>query len=1175
MGKRTAPDAELKASHDARHVKRQRVENSAERNSPRPSNATVEVTSARQLQKALVFDQGAASGFRSGLTLLKGFLDSILYSTDHDDLPRKRAILREYLDSQKSRINGEKNVVFLPDFFQAWDFAAETNFDMLLSQVTANLALLLKVCASTPDLLEYGALLCKSVLNVSVAKRINRSLSAPAHKENVISPVLRLLTEMTRFNEGAHAKAVYSKRDFTLDPKILTRNIALWKDYKADVEAEKRKPSIRTHAVRYLLAHLTYQDEVDKTEILSNSIVVRAVFTHLHADPPALIFDILNTFENHVFLDKAIMRITKSRIVTGKTLSDISKLYRYEASEEEGSEAIAERAHKFLCMICTSPAHGVMLPSYGYYPPPNEDDDEDLIMEDAGEPAYWAIDAAETQMGRVRNVILGEFIQSLRPHASVLQQELLLTILKVCPELVAAYFFQKEAFNYEPKLTSTWIGYTAFLHQAIELPIPKYFGGKDAYRPSPPAVSSVIQSILPQPLTQQVLTKCLNSSTDLINLFAIRLLTVAFHKLRSVLQEYSAASASKVSRAWRDGSTRLVAEFCRRCPPMKVIIQAFRRPTFQKDMMREAIVRLLRLYYEVIPLVALQEKFDVSVPLCNALLQADKPSESHEDKAFRVLELEHWLQVARRSSSIRWWQKNKSLPNSPFTVLLKLVATSHEGEMYEGVKSLLSAIQQDQDMLQMRTHPTALDAVIASLAPSCGSSAPPTQILEFLDDCCARFVRSPIKYLDDLDTMRFRLLEKDGNTGSFAPFSPQSDLPFSPLLMTLVEQWPFKGGKPEKGNPAEPLAQWLAKLLYLLKLVGEDETLLEAVRDSLVSSADPAYQQVLKDSFSWKMAKEKAKEALKSATGADFSGSERSNSTSVQPEQASDLRTEAASVDLMLPPEEDEKHAGLNRWRRKEIDEAIDDGDVGELLLCLCSKHTEIRLQAVSNIQQLMAKIDASGDEHLLQHKILLGEVLETATPIVNNSPFPYVGGVFAARCVPVLADPSHFMFVKVNTFLMKRPEWTVENLPRYWGRNTITTEATDDGSYHREVDWYLDYLFDSLRTPEDMEIFRTRNVFERLLTHYASASCSAAAKERIIKLLLRAAAVGGSTTLVTRCGVVDWIKMRLDDNDRNSQMLRLVAKRIWETFDKEKVEIWSGGTMERCMGPVLVDSLA
>lgn len=480
--------------------------------------------------------------------------------------------------------------------------------------------------------------------------------------------------------------------------------------------------------------------------------------------------------------------------------------------------------------------------------------------------------------------------------------------------------------------------------------------------------------------------------------------------------------------------------------------------------------------------------------------------------------------------------------------LIKLIASSPESELYAGIKSLLVSIVRDQEMFQVQTAPDALDALIASLSAPCGQSGP---VLGFLDDCCARFSKSPIKYFDDLDALRAKLPESDSDLGAF-----------SAVVLTLVEQWPFKGGKSEKGNPAEPLAQWLSKFLYLLKLIGEDEHILELVRDSLVDSADAAYKDVLKDSFQWKMGKEKVKEALKLATGADFSGSERSSSSPVPPEEPAEEVTKALpAVDLELPPEEDEKHAGLNRWRKKELEESIEDGDVGELLLCLCSKHTEIRLQAATNIRQLIATLDKDKSDQQ-QLWVLLNQTLETASTLPKSKPLPYVGGVFAAQCVKILAEPIHFMYPKISKFLTSRPFWEVRNIPRKFSHIIINSEPDEDDGYHKEVGWYLDYLMDCLRTPEDMEIFRTNNIFERLLSYYASKSCAIASKEKIVRLLLRAVAVGGSTTLITRCGLVSWIKMMLDSNDYRYRELRLLAERVYGLCDREKVDEWSSGTI-------------
>lgn len=594
----------------------------------------------------------------TGLSLLKSFLDSILYSTETDDLPRKRAILREFLDTQKARGRDEKDQTILPNLIQGWDHAVETNAEPTLSLITAVLALLFKTFATHPDLTDYGTQLAYTILQPAVARRIVRSTSAASNKDSIISPALRLLTEITRFNHGAHAKAVFSKRDFTIEPKILARNISLRKDQSA--ADHQKKPSVRTTAIRYFLTLLSNLDERAKTEILSNVGVVRSIFDYLSGDPPFLIAEILEVFKNHVFQDKTIARSTKSRILNGKTLSRIAGLYSYEVQEVSlgpGQKAPDALAHDFLRMVCTDPAYGVMLPSNGMYP--NSADDEDGELDDAddfGDALVPDFIDNNSKSSKIRNIILSEFIQNQRPYASTQHQELVVDIFKACPELVADYFIKRKDFSYDPKLTSTWIGYSAFLYQTIQIPFPKFFGARRNFRDSPPSVAVLSQSILPQPLNQQVLVKCLNHSSDLVQLFAIRVLIAALQKLQSGLVTLSHANTIKPSKRWNQASKGLVAEISRRCPPIRTVFLALKKPGM-KDLKRESITKLLRLYYEVMPQIALQEKFDISLPLCTALAEVEKISTSSEEKVYRVMELEHWVQMAMHSPAMRWWQK--------------------------------------------------------------------------------------------------------------------------------------------------------------------------------------------------------------------------------------------------------------------------------------------------------------------------------------------------------------------------------------------------------------------------------------------------------------------------------------------------------------------------------------
>ena len=69
MAKRTVFEADPKAAHAGGHIKRKRTDRSydeGESHAGAGAAAEVQVTSAQQLQKELVFDQGYVSRFRGG-----------------------------------------------------------------------------------------------------------------------------------------------------------------------------------------------------------------------------------------------------------------------------------------------------------------------------------------------------------------------------------------------------------------------------------------------------------------------------------------------------------------------------------------------------------------------------------------------------------------------------------------------------------------------------------------------------------------------------------------------------------------------------------------------------------------------------------------------------------------------------------------------------------------------------------------------------------------------------------------------------------------------------------------------------------------------------------------------------------------------------------------------------
>jgi nucleolar pre-ribosomal-associated protein 1 len=237
-----------------------------------------------------------------------------------------------------------------------------------------------------------------------------------------------------------------------------------------------------------------------------------------------------------------------------------------------------------------------------------------------------------------------------------LQIELLVTIFKAAPELIADFFTKKTMFTADPKATPSWMAESAFLFSTVQLPVPTNCGWKDKQPALPPPVSIVIENVLPRPMSQKIMTRCLNQNAEIITLFAVRILTLSFTKLRAVLKIFR-ADHGQAQLFWNQASSKLLAEFSRRVPAVKDAILLFRRTAKEDLQQQEAVAELLACYYEVMPDIALEENFDVSLVLVDVLKRLEEPKLSVDDSEMLLSQLQSVLQIAQQSASMRWWQK--------------------------------------------------------------------------------------------------------------------------------------------------------------------------------------------------------------------------------------------------------------------------------------------------------------------------------------------------------------------------------------------------------------------------------------------------------------------------------------------------------------------------------------
>ena len=63
------------------------------------------------------------------------------------------------------------------------------------------------------------------------------------------------------------------------------------------------------------------------------------------------------------------------------------------------------------------------------------------------------------------------------------------------------------------------------------------------------------------------------------------------------------------------------------------------------------------MYFHVAPMLAFEEKFDISLILVDVLSQLDNTQNSEQERELLLSQLKHLLDIAQQSPAMRWWQK--------------------------------------------------------------------------------------------------------------------------------------------------------------------------------------------------------------------------------------------------------------------------------------------------------------------------------------------------------------------------------------------------------------------------------------------------------------------------------------------------------------------------------------
>ncbi|KAF4447124.1 hypothetical protein F53441_9269 [Fusarium austroafricanum] len=1094
-----------------------------------------EITSSEQLRNLLSFDQDLRNA-RHGLQSFKNILDQLVH--EEGDRKANLEILHQYLEAVKPR-DASEDAVFLNDIMEMWSFAVQVNNDGVMSSVAVVLALLLQVLSGSLQLVKHGLGICQTLLQERQLKSLAKNLSAEKSKGFIISPTLRLLREATCLDGGGYAKRIFRARNFTL--ASLGRNLEI--GHIGDTQEDVRKASVRTNAVRFFLSLLKFLGSDGRRELLSQKELVSHLTYMIKSDPPYLIVDILDSLKSYVLKDDKIPREAKFRSFNTKTLMRFLALYAYASDGEDVDEksTVSYKAHQLLLYICTTPAAGVLYPSTGFYPKESEDDPAPSGRTKASTQGALFTDRYKEDIP-VYNFVLAEFAQKLRPWSSLKHSELLVAIFTAAPELTAKYFLSNRSFTFEPKLSMTWIGYAAFLFNTMQLPLPPRFGDRSRSAKAPPPTSILLDNVIPLPINQKVLIRCLSSKSNLTSFFATRILIVAVEKLDKALKMHEEVSKDN-DPIWTEASRRLIDAFCQRIPDMKEIVRSYKGIPAENILHKTMASRLLRLYYEIIPQVALAANFDVSPFFTEVLKSLNKENEQYEDESLRVMELENLVSIASYSPGMRWFSRIDNFidgeGSSPYTALLRLLCDKKRDLPFQQLKKVLGEVAVESQLVTKATLMAPLfEALQTTLADVKAKHM--EKVWSFVDNCINRCASSPIKYLDLLEAYAQEDAVPSGNETAL-------------VNVTMVEQLSFAISSANSDDQAA-LGKFLSLYFSASYNLRHGTQLTRALykRVSGQFSSGKVKMKKLRDDKSYGA---DIDEEMPDAKTADVNGSKDSSA----------IDSSKLEAMLHVPLSEDEDTTALIKWAGKNAEDLVEDGWAAALIRLLSSAHTNIRKESLTSILKMAAKLKESSYEEKEQVWLLLSELAESSRDQVDKGPVPSAFTAFAIHALDVLKNPLHPLYPKTNSFLTRSPVWSCDKLPL--AHDILHGEPSEDDKYYTEITWLLTYLLDSLRTPTDLSIFHRKRWFEKILALGANPYLRVNLRTRLLRLLYRATCIeGGSTTLTTRFGILSWLDTQRTafEGGEEADVMAALMRRVWETCNQEKVKIWSKGGVEK-----------
>uniref|UniRef100_A0A8C0XP58 Nucleolar pre-ribosomal-associated protein 1 n=1 Tax=Castor canadensis TaxID=51338 RepID=A0A8C0XP58_CASCN len=524
---------------------------------------------------------------------------------------------------------------------------------------------------------------------------------------------------------------------------------------------------VRLAYIRFALSFLIAGDDSTIGQVLELKEFIPCIFSSgVKEDRISTINILLSTLKTKVVHNKNITKTQKVRFFTGQLLNHIASLYSWNgtmdvtpenpedmSAEEAGKAMVRELVHNFLTDLCCSRKHGI-----NFY------------------------DASLGTFGRGGNLTLLHFLLGLKTAAEdELVAELVVSILKVCPDLLNKYF-KEVTLSFLPRVKSTWLNNIKLLNKIYEAQpeISRALWTRE-FIPLPRLLAMVMVTTVPLVCNKIMFTQALNldstsvrhTALSLISFILKRALKTVDHCLnKEAWQEsgvYTAGMMEEFVQHFREALSKIL-------PDLNTIVwvwQSLKKQEIKQDdekgkkkgagtpaaheavqrndaetiLLKAVLLQVICLYQKVVPIMVMQYNFDFS-----KLLKGVISEQGLREEVPPILQ-HHMLKVALELPANKFlWLKAQEGPDaeiiggdrSVFYLLMKMFVTSSHLHLKSSTKLLIVKILRDTGVFEHTWK--ELELWLEHLGSTMEESK--ETVIQFLERVLLTLVVNPYPYTD-------------------------------------------------------------------------------------------------------------------------------------------------------------------------------------------------------------------------------------------------------------------------------------------------------------------------------------------------------------------------------------------------------------------------------------------